>query len=340
MNTTRKKVEQLLALGASPELQELLDGMNFSEVATLMEELEGSRAFILSAMSLNRAVNVFRILDFNRQEEIILALPAAKVAELINELPPDDRTAILGELPSQAVKELIRLLRPEERKITLALLGYPEDSVGRIMTPDYIAVRPEWTVQEVLDLIRRNGKNSETIDVIYVVDASGHLLDDIRIREFLLVPSQTRVQDLMDQRSVVLKATDRQEQAIGTFRMNNRVALPVVDSQEILLGIVTVDDVLWIANEEFTEDIQKIGGTQALEQPYLEIPIFKLIRKRAGWLVILFLSEMLTATAMQHFQDEIAKAVVLALFIPLVMSSGGNSGIPGFYPHHPGHGPG
>jgi magnesium transporter len=324
----KEKIESLLQYGATQELKEILDDINISDVAELINELPEYEETIIDAMSLNRAINVFRILEFSVQEQIIKELPPAKVAELINELPPDDRTSFLGELPSEAVKELIKLLNPEERKITLALLGYPEDSVGRIMTPDYIAVGPGWSVQEVLDYIRDHGKNSETIDVVYVVDGIGKLLDDIRIREFLLVSPQKKVHDLMDERSVVLNVKDKQEEAINIFRMNNRVALPVIDENDILLGIVTVDDVLWIANEEYTEDIQKIGGTEALDEPYLDIAIPRLVRKRAGWLVILFLSEMLTASAMQHYQETgiFMKFADLILFIPLIMSSGGNSG--------------
>jgi magnesium transporter len=162
--------------------------------------------------------------------------------------------------------------------------------------------------------------------VIYVIDENGVLLDDIRIREILLVKPETKVSDLMDGRLISLSASDPQEEAINIFRMNNRVALPVVDNEHILLGIVTVDDILWIANEEYTEDIQKIGGTEALDEPYLDINLFLLVKKRVGWLIILFLGEMLTATAMGFFEKSIEKAVVLALFIPLIISSGGNSG--------------
>lgn len=322
----KDKVSYLLKERNNPELQRLLDELNISEVAELAGDFPNEEVILFKAMSPNRAVHVFRILEFPQQENIIRSLPPAEVAELINALPPDDRASLLGELPSSAVKELLKLLDPEERKVTLALLGYPEDSVGRIMTPDYISISPELTVQQVLDHIRSFGKNSETIDVIYVTDEHGKLLDDIRIREFLLVTPDHQVNELMDERSVVLYVTDKQQDAIQMFRLNNRVALPVLDANEVMLGIVTIDDMLWIANAEFTEDIQKIGGTEALDKPYLDVPMLQLFKKRAGWLVILFLSEMLTTTAMQHFQAEIAKAVVLALFIPLVMSSGGNSG--------------
>jgi magnesium transporter len=217
-------------------------------------------------------------------------------------------------------------LNPEERKITLSLLGYPEDSVGRLMTPDYIYVYEHDTVEDVLNTIRKYAKNSETIDVIYVINEKGELLDDIRIKDFIMASPDTRVNELMDGRVITLHAEDDQEVANEAFKMNNRVALPVVSRSNKLLGIVTIDDVLWVANEEFSEDMQKMGGTEALDEPYLDTPFFKLIKKRAGWLIVLFFGELLTATALAYFNDEIAKATVLVMFMPLIASSGGNSG--------------
>jgi magnesium transporter len=321
-----EQIELLLQEGDNKQLKEYLNNLNISDVEELIDELPEYGPLFIETLSINRAVNVFRILDFPTQERIIKKLSGKKVSELINELPPDDRTAFFSELHGDAVKTLILHLSPDDRKEALSLLGYEEDSVGRLMTPDYIAVKKSWDVTRVLSHIRRYGKNSETIDVIYVIDENGVLLDDIRIREILLVKPETKVSDLMDGRLIALNANDPQQDAINVFRMNNRTALPVTDTDNILLGIVTVDDILWIANEEYTEDIQKIGGTEALDEPYLDINIFRLVKKRVSWLVILFLGEMLTATAMGFFEHAIEKAVVLALFIPLIISSGGNSG--------------
>jgi magnesium transporter len=233
---------------------------------------------------------------------------------------------LLEELPSAAARQLIQLLTPEERKIAQALLGYPEGSVGRLMTPDFIAAHEDWTVQQVLDYVREHGQDRETLNFVYVVDDKGRLIDDLRMREFLLRPLTTKVAQIMDRSFVHLTANETQEDALNIFRKYDRAALPVVDSANVLVGIVTVDDMLDVAEEEATEDIQKIGGMEALDEPYMRIPLWKMVRKRAGWLVILFLGEMLTATAMSNYQDEIAKAVVLALFLPLIISSGGNSG--------------
>jgi magnesium transporter len=321
-----EEIQELLEKENDKALKQYLDQLNISDVEELIDELPQYAAKFIETLSLNRAVNVFRILDFPTQERIIKKLSGNKLNQIIKDLPPDDRTSLFSELKGDVVKKMITLLPPEERKESLALLGYKEDSIGRLMTPDYIAVKPEWSITHVLAHIRRYGKNSETIDVVYVINKEGVLLDDIRIREVLLADPEAIIGELTDKRFIALKANDPQEDAINIFRMNNRVALPVVDENNILLGIVTVDDILWIANEEYTEDMHKIGGTEALDEPYLDIPILKLVKKRAGWLIVLFLGEMLTATAMQHFEIELEKAVVLSLFIPLIMSSGGNSG--------------
>jgi magnesium transporter len=322
----KEQVEAILDSDDGEQLHELLDDQNISDVANLIEDMPDYDARIIESMSVHRAASVFKILDLNAQKNIIKTLSPTKTAGLLNELPPDDRTDFLEELPSNAVRELIKLLDNEERKITLSLLGYPENSVGRLMTPDYVYVYETNSVQRVLETVRRVGKNSETIDVIYVINEKGELLDDIRIREFILASPDKKVKDLMDDRVISLNAYQDQEEAAEVFRMNNRVALPVVSNSNKLLGIVTIDDILWVAAEEFSEDIQKIGGTQALEQPYLEMPLFSLFRKRVGWLVVLFLGELLTASAMKYFEAEIGRALVLVLFIPLIISSGGNSG--------------
>jgi magnesium transporter len=324
--TLQDQFEELMRSGNEMSIREFLNDQNISDVAELISELPEYESQIIQHMNMHRAASVFKILDLSTQKDIIQELPPYKTAELLNELPADDRTSFLEELPSEVVKELIRLLDPEERRVTLSLLGYAEDSVGRLMTPDYISVQVDWTVQEVLEHIREVGKDSETIDVIYVVTDKGEFVDDIRIREILLASPEKQVGELIDNRFIALHVNDDQEEANQVFKMNNRVALPVIDDKNILLGIVTIDDILWVANEEFSEDMQKMGGTEALDEPYLEIPLMKLFKKRVVWLVVLFLGEMLTATVMQYFEGQIQKAVVLALFIPLIISSGGNSG--------------
>ena len=308
------------------ELPDFLNELNISDVAHLIEERWEDASSIMAMLSIHRAASTFKILELGIQKDIIHEMHPLKTAALLNELPADDRTSFLEELSPKAVRELIKLLNPEERKITLSLLGYPEGSVGRLMTPDYIAVQADWTIAEVLEHIREVGQESETIDVIYVINDQGQLVDDVRIREFLLSPPERLVSELTDSRYIELNVYDDQEKANQVFKMNNRVALPVVDNNNILIGIVTIDDVLWVANEEFSEDMQKMGGTEALEEPYLEISIFKLFKKRVGWLIVLFLGEMLTATAMASYEHALDNALILSLFIPLIISSGGNTG--------------
>ncbi len=322
----QEEFERILTEENKMRIHEFLNNLNISDVAVLIEENEDHATDIIASLSVHRAASTFKILELGIQKTIIHELQPLKTAALLNELPADDRTSFLEELPTEAVRELIKLLNPEERKITLSLLGYPESSVGRLMTPDYIAVQPEWTTAEVLEYIRQYGKDSETIDVIYVVNEQGQLVDDVRIREFLLASPDKIVRELTDGRYIALNVNDDQEMANQVFKMNNRVALPVVDNNNILLGIITIDDVLWVANEEFSEDMQKMGGTEALQEPYLEISIFKLFKKRVGWLIVLFLGEMLTATAMASYEIALDKALVLSLFIPLIISSGGNTG--------------
>jgi magnesium transporter len=322
-----ERVEKLIELEAFAELGEMINDLNIADVAELINETPERVLIYFDHLDFQRALAVFRVIDIGIQEQLLKTLPPAQVVQLLNELPPDDRTSLLAELPSAAVKEVIKNLHPEERRITLSLLGYPEGSVGRLMTPDYIDVSPDWTVEQVLTYIRDYGKSSETIDVIYVTDENGTLLDDIRIRDFLVVdPKTTHVEDLIDYRFIALNVNDDEKETINVFQMNNRVALPVIDDRNVLLGIVTIDDVLWVAEEEYSEDIQMIGGTEALDEPYMDVSMFSLYKKRIIWLVILFFGELLTISAMAGFQDQIAKVVLLATFIPLIISSGGNSG--------------
>ncbi len=322
----QQRFEEVIASENKLEIQEFLNHQNISDVANLIYDNEDYESQIISHLSIHRAASVFKILELPVQKRIIKNLPAFKTTELLNELPADDRVAFLEELPTSIVRDLIKTLEPDERIVTLELLGYPENSMGRIMTPDYVYIYEHNTVAEVFETIRKHAKSSETIDVIYVINEQGELLDDIRIRDFILADPQTKVTELMDGRSIVLHVNDDQEMASEVFKMNNRVALPVTDNNNILLGIVTIDDILWVAEEEFSEDIQKIGGTEALDEPYLDMPFWKLIGKRAPWLIILFVGELFTASAMSFFEDEIKKVLVLNMLVPLIISSGGNTG--------------
>jgi len=317
----------LIRGGDFQRLREQLVELRPPELAAALSELRHDEqviAFRILPRSL--AAAVFEYMPRDSQRGLLKAMGQEDVAALLNRMSPDDRTSLLSELPANATKQLLELLTPEERREAVTLLGYAPGTVGRLMTPHYIAVREDWTVQQVLDYVRVHGQNSETLNVIYVVDGAGVLIDDIRVREFLVVPLTLRVSDLMDRRFVTLKATDTQESAVAVFRHEDRTALPVTDTAGVLIGIVTVDDVLDVAEAAATRDFQMVGGSEALDEPYMQMSALGMVRKRAGWLVVLFLGEMLTATAMGFFEKEIARAVVLALFVPLIISSGGNSG--------------
>src|SRR5438046_2746186 len=276
-----------------PEIKSLIDARNFGALREVFREwppadvaevildlLEDEQVIIFRVLPHALAADVFEYLDLDAQQKLLRAMAHEQVVGILNEMSPDDRTALLEELPSSAARQLIRLLTPEERHVAQSLLGYPEGSVGRLMTPDFIAVHEGWTVQQVLDYVREHGQDSETLNVLYVVDERGKLIDDLRIREFLLKPLAHRVRELMEKTFVSLNVHDSQQDALTVFRNYDRTALPVVDSSGILVGIVTIDDMLDVAEAEATEDIQKFGGMEALEEPYMRIPLWRMVRKR------------------------------------------------------------
>jgi magnesium transporter len=329
MNPTLKMIdlEALIEAREFNTLREELKNWPAADLAELMEPLPAEKeAIVFRLLPREQSAEVFTYLSDERQEELLKAMAHEEVARILNAMDPDDRTSLLEELPANVIQHMLSLLSPDERLVASQLLGYEEDSVGRLMTPEFVRIRSTWTVERALQHIRRYGKDSETMSMIYVIDQDGRLIDDLRIRQFLLASPETLISEIMDERFVSLKATDHRETAVEVFKDADLIALPVVDTDNVLLGIVTVDDILDVAEEEATEDIQKIGGSEALDEPYMKIPIPKMVRKRATWLIVLFLSEMLTATAMGRFETEIAKAVVLSIFVPLVISSGGNSG--------------
>ncbi|HEV7700397.1 MAG TPA: magnesium transporter [Pyrinomonadaceae bacterium] len=306
--------------------KELAD-IHQSEVANIIDDLpQAERTVVFRLLPRENASSIFEYLEPDIQQEIVRGLGKREVASILNDMSPDDRTAFLEKLPDPILKETLNLLTDEERHIASSLLGYDENSVGRLMTPYYIQAQVSWTVQQVFDHIRKYGKRAETLHVVYVVDDQQRLIDDIRISALLMAQPDALVEKLMDNKFIALVDTMDKEEAVLVFRQYDRSALPVITENGVLVGIVTADDIMDVAEEEATEDIQKFGGVEALDLPYVETPLLTLIRKRSVWLIVLFVGEMMTASAMGYFDKEIQKAVVLALFIPLVISSGGNSG--------------
>jgi magnesium transporter len=321
------EIKSLIAERKLSILKEILSDWTPADIADLIVELqENEQVIVFRLLPIELATDTFEQLEFDIQLDLLKAMGKGEIAALLNDMSPDDRTALLEELPGSAAKQLLQLLSTEERIIARTLLGYPENSVGRLMTPDYIAIKPVWTIEEALKYIRENAEDSETLNIVYVIDDRNKLLDDIKIKEFILASPDKKVTDLMDENYVALNVTDDQEEAVEVFKKYDRIALPVVDKFGVLIGIVTVDDVLDVAEEEATEDIHKLAAVEALEEPYPTIPLLEMVKKRVVWLAILFIAQILTAIVLEYFENEITKAVVLSIFIPLIISSGGNSG--------------
>ena len=307
-------------------IRQTLIALPHADAADLLEHLSPVQmAVSFRLLPKTAAAEIFEYIDADHQEALIRALGENDAAGILNAMSDDDRTAFLEECPEHAVR-LLGLLDPAQQRVALQLLGYPENSVGRMMTTKFVAIQRDWTIQQALDHIRDRAKDVYYVHVVCSVDEAGRLLGVHRIRDIFLADVKTHVSDLPVAPPLYLKVTDTQEEAVNTFRRHSRTIIPVVNADMKVLGIVTVDDVLETAAEEAAKDIAFLGAVEVPEEPLLETPLMQLIRQRAGWLVILFIGEMFTATAMGFFEGEIQKAVVLALFLPLIISSGGNSG--------------
>jgi magnesium transporter len=277
---------------------------------------------------LPRAVadDFFLSLDPREQAELVTGLPPAERMVWMRLLPPDDAADMVQEAPPEQAENLLGLLDPTTRREVTALMAYGEDVAGGLMSPRFARVRPDMTVGEAFAYLRRQAPQLETIYYVYVLDSAQRLLGVLSFRDLFEAPTDRRVAEIMRRDVITVPETMDQEEVAHLYREHDLLALPVVSEEGTLKGIVTFDDIADAIREEQTEDIQRIGGSEALDSPYMETPFFRMVRKRAGWLSALFIGEMLTATAMGHFEGEIAQAVVLALFVPLIISSGGNSG--------------
>lgn len=301
--------------------------MNPADVAESLSKLPvKERLLQFLKLPKSEKADVFSHLDPDFQEETIRSIASHEVSDILNEMSPDDRTQLFEDFPDELIKSSINLLNPQERRVALKLLGYEADSIARLMTPYYVQIRKEWTVKRCLQQIKKVGKKVETLNFLYVVDEKNILIDDITIGSLLLADEEQLISELTDDHFVAIKTTTSKEDAVPYFEKYDRSALPIITENGVLVGIVTIDDILDQIESQNTEDIQKFGGLDALDMPYTQTSIFEMVKKRGFWLIVLFFSEMLTASAMGHFEDEIQKAVVLALFVPLIISSGGNTG--------------
>ncbi len=307
------------------KIQELVfNPQDIAETLSTLRVEERLLAFLKVPKQYKAAV--FSHLDPSFQEDTIRSIGSEDVAELLNAMTPDDRTALFEDFPDELIKYSINLLNPKERRIALKLLGYDADSIARLMTPYYIQIRKEWTVKRCLQQIKKVGKKMETMNHLYVVDERNQLIDDIAIGSLLLAEEDTLISDITDNHFVAITTTTSKEDAVQYFEKYDRTAIPIVTEAGILVGIVTIDDILDQIESQNTEDIQKFGGMDALDEPYRQTHWFEMVKKRGFWLILLFFFQLLTASAMGFFEDEIQRAVVLTLFVPLIISSGGNTG--------------
>src|SRR5690554_1620891 len=329
INELKSDLVSLIKIEDWKSLKYEIEKLEAVHVAELFKEISGRDKIIMfRLLDKKQTKDVFKLLSHEKQQEIIsgLAENASKITRLLNDIEPDDRTAFLVELPGEVAQKLIKQLSPEQREITNQLLGYPKDSIGRLMTTEYVAVKPEFSVEETFKHIREFGHDSETLNVIYIVDNEWKLIDDLRIKELILANPDQTMNDLINHQFVSLKPSDDQEKAIKIFKDYNRVALPVVSEEGVLLGIVTFDDIMDIVDKETSEDFQKFGAFQSAIANPLKARIFDLYKNRVVWLVALVFMNLFSGAALASFENIIQSVVALVFFLPLLIDSGGNAG--------------
>jgi magnesium transporter len=324
---TDKEIEALIENGQLKALSEHLTRWAYPEVADLILRLDKPHQILVyRALPRDRAADVFAYFEPEDQDEVLEALTDADTRSLLANLSPDDRTAMLEELPATVTRRLMQLLSPEDLAESRQLLGYPEESVGRLMTPDYIRIRAEWTCEQALAHIRKYGRDSEVFNILYVTDAAGKLVDIVRTRRLIMTEPGTIIEDMLNFNCISISAHDDREVAVERIQRYDVNALPVVDADGVLLGIVTVDDIFDVAEEEATEDIQKGAAVAPLETRYSVASPAQLFRKRIGWLLVLIFVNLISASVISNYEAYVMEFITLALFMPLVIASGGNCG--------------
>jgi len=319
-------VNDLIA-GVAAGLRPARRGLYLADVVEMLQALPPAEAAEkLARMPDVRAVGALDRPEFTAAPAVLALLPVPRAIRLVSQMAEDRAADVLAAMGADA-EPILAALAPDVRHSLAALLAWPADSAGGMMTTEYVSMPADATVDETLAHIRTVERTRETVYSVFLLDPAGKLVATISLRRLIAADPEAPAIDLARARDPVTVSPDTDREVVADLiRRHDLLALPVVDETHRLLGIVTVDDVLDALVAEYTEDTQKFGGVEALDRPYLETGFFAMIRKRAGWLSVLFLSEMLTASAMQHFETELEKAVVLTLFIPLIMSSGGNSG--------------
>ncbi len=324
---TRQQILQLIEKHQCQEIKKVAHTLPVAELADLLMDMEkAQQVLFFRALSTEMASEVFTYLDPPQQNTLLVNLSDEEARELLAALEPDDQASLLTELPSEITKRLINLLSPVDLQEVRELLGYPEESVGRFMTPDYAAVRPHWSIQKALQYIRSVGQKVENLNVIYVTDDQGKLLDALKLKDFIVAPPSAKVQNIMDYTYISLSAFDDREKAVRTMQRSDKSSLPVISSDGVLVGLVTFDDVLEIAEEETTEDFQKEASVVPLDMSYREATSKVLFSKRVLWLMVLVVVNIFSSGIIAMHEEILEQTIALAFFIPLLIDSGGNVG--------------
>lgn len=320
-------IRELLKEKKFLEIKEGIKDWEAPEVADLLMELnEEEQGIFFRLLNREQAAEVFSYLDITSQSNLLKTFTSENIRTILQDLPPDDRTALLEELPAEVTRNLLSLLSTEDLKEARMLLGYPEDSVGRLMTPDYVALRPYITVETALYEIRLSGKSKETVDRIYIVDDNFKLIDDIPLKDLIFADPDKKIEEIMDGNFIAISAYKDKEEAVEMMKKYDLVAIPVVDSVGVLVGIVTHDDILDVAEEEATEDIQKIAAVAPLDLPYDKTSIWTLFRKRVLWLILLLIAYFVSSALISHYENLLSNIIALSFFLPMLIGSGGNTG--------------
>lgn len=321
------QVRTLLTEKKWSEIKQLAEKLEASEIASLFNRLAATDATLLfRGLPRDMAADVFSFLDDGQQQTLLREMTEQETRSLLAELSPDDRTELFEELPPVTTQRLLNLLAAKDRREALMLLGYPKDSVGRLMSPDFATIHPEQTVAEAFEAIRKQAPKTETIHFVYVVDDAGRLMDDMRLRRLILADSSMKVADLMAGDPVALSAFDEEGVAVAEMKRTGYFVLPVVNSDRKLLGVVTADDILDVAIEEATIDIHKGGAMKPLDTSLSHAPVTTLYGRRVVWLLLLVFANIFSGAGIAHYEDLIASMVALVFFLPLLIDSGGNAG--------------
>ncbi|HEY7905443.1 MAG TPA: magnesium transporter, partial [Wenzhouxiangella sp.] len=318
----------LLRLGQSTEIDEALDALAVQDIADALSEIEAidDRVALFDRLPDERQTDTFSYLGDRQQLELINELDTPLARRILHELLPDDRTAFLESLSPEDLESHLKLLAPEDLKQSLKLLGYPEESIGRLMTPRFVSVQSHWTIARALDHIRHEADRGETVNFVFVTDERGRLVDAVRLKDFILAKQDRPVESIMDGEYYSVLASADREEAVQVIQRYDLSTLAVTDKQGVLIGIVTVDDIMDVAEEEITEDFQKLGAAGVLNVSLKEATPGLLYRKRVGWLLILVVMNLIGGAAIAFFEQTIEATLLLVFFLPLVIGTGGNAG--------------